>query len=147
MLEEQEISETIFVEENNIKYSLNLNVVGQLITFSVNYDSSNYTKKILLKEIKDKESIVVFLQYSPKEFFDFLKKLSEMNNISLVKKDNIINLNFQGEIMLMLKKHEIEIEFTIKDKNIELIEKELKELKIKYNKINEENQELKKKNR
>ena len=145
MLEEQEISETIFVEENNIKYSLNLNAVGQFITFSVNYDSGNYTKKILLKEIKDKESIAVFLQYSPKVFFDFLKKLSEMNNISLVKKDNIINLNFPVEIML--KKHEIEIELTIKDKNIELIEKELKELKIKYNKINEENQELKKNNR
>ena len=123
---------------------MNLNVVGQLITFSVNYDSSNYTKKILLKEIKDKESIAIFFHYSPKEFFDFLKKLSEMNNI-LVKKDNIINLNFPAEIML--KKHEIEIELTIKDKNIELIEKELKELKIKYNKINEENQELKKKNR
>ena len=100
MLEEQEISEIIFVEQNNIKYSLNLNVIGHIITFSVNYDSGNYTKKILLKEIKDKESIVVFLQYSPKEFFDFLKKLSEMNNISLVKKDNIINLNFPVEIML-----------------------------------------------
>ena len=143
MLEEQEISETIFVEENNIKYSLNLNAVGQFITFSVNYDSGNYTKKILLKEIKDKESIAVFLQYSPKVFFDFLKKLSEMNNISLVKKDNIINLNFPAEIML--KKHEKEIELIIKDKNIELIEKELKELKIKYNKINEEKKKKKKK--
>ena len=124
ILTDQEISETIVIEQNNIKYSLNLNVIGHIITFSVNYDSGNYTKKILLKEIKDKESIAVFLQYSPKVFFDFLKKLSEMNNISLVKKDNIINLNFPVEIML--KKHEIEIELTIKDKNIEIYRKRIK---------------------
>ena len=44
----------------------------------------------------------------------------------------------------MFKKHEIEIELISKDKNLELIEKELNELKINYNKINEENKDLKK---
>ena len=142
ILSDQEITETIAIEQNNAKYSLNLNAVGDLITFSLNYNSNNYTKKISIKEIKDKESIAVFLQYSPKKFIEFLKKLSEMKRISLAKKDNIINLNFELEIMF--ERHEIEIELISKDKNLELIEKELNELKINYNKINEENKDLKK---
>ena len=142
ILTDQEISETIVIEQNNTKYSLNLIAIGDLITFSLDYNSSNYTKKISIKEIKDKESFAVFLQYSPKDFIEFLKKLSEMKKISLIKKDNAINLNFELEIMF--KKHEIEIELISKDKNLELIEKELNELKINYNKINEENKDLKK---
>ena len=142
ILTDQEISQTIFIEQNNEKYPLNLNSAGDIISFSLDYKSINYTKKISLKEIKDKESIAVFLQYTPKVFIDVLKKLSETKKLSLVKKDNVINLNFELEIMF--QKHEIEIELTSKDKNIELIEKELNELKINYNKINEENKELKK---
>ena len=72
-----------------------------------------------------------------------------MKKISLVKIDNIINIKF--ELELMFKKHEIEIELISKDKNIELIEKEIKELKeenkelkINNDKIKEENKELKK---
>ena len=142
ILTDQEISETIVIEQNNTKYSLNLIAIGDLITFSLDYNSSNYTKKISIKEIKDKESFAEFLQYPPKKFIEILKKLSEMKKISLVKKDNAINLNF--EIEIMFEKHEIEIELISKDKNLELIEKELNELKINYNKINEENKDLKK---
>ena len=142
ILTDQEISQTIFIEQNNEKYPLNLNSTGDIITFSLDYNFINYTKKISLKEIKDKESIAVFLQYSPKVFIDVLKKLSETKKVSLIKKDNAININFELEIMF--QKHEIEIELISKDKNIELIEKELNELKINYNKINEKNKELKK---
>ena len=142
ILTDQEISQTIFIEQNNEKYPLNLNSTGDIITFSLDYNFINYTKKISLKEIKDKESIAVFLQYSPKVFIDVLKKLSETKKVSLIKKDNAININFELEIMF--QKHEIEIELISKDKNLELIEKELNELKINYNKINEENKELKK---
>ena len=56
-----------------------------------------------------------------------------MKKISLFKKENSIIIKF--EIEIMFKKHEIEIE--LKDKNSEIIEKELKQLK-------EENKELKK---
>ena len=73
---------------------------------------------------------------------DVLKKLSEAKKVSLVKKDNAISINFDLE--LMFQKHEIEIELFSKDKNLVLIEKELNELKINYNKINEENKELRK---
>ena len=142
ILKKQEISETIVIEQNNTKYFLNLNAEGEFITFSLDYNSSNYTKKISIKEIKDKESFAVFLQYPSKKFIEILKKLSEMKKVLLVKKDNVINLNFELEIMF--EKHEIEIELISKDKNLELIEKELNELKINYNKINEENKDLKK---
>ena len=104
-----------------------------MISLSLEYNSGSYAKKIPLNEIKDKESKAIFSSHSPKDFFDFLSKLSEMKKISLVKKENSIIIKF--EIEIMFKKHEIEIE--LKDKNSEIIEKELKQLK-------EENKELKK---
>ena len=149
ILANQEISETIYIDQNSNRYPLHLNSTGDIINFTLEYNTNNYKKKIALKEIKDKESVAIFLQYTPQIFLDVLKKLSEMKKISLVKIDNIINIQF--ELELMFKKHEIEIELISKDKNIELIEKEIKELKeenkelkINNDKIKEENKELKK---
>ena len=45
ILTEKEISQTIFIEKNNEKYTLNLNSAGDIITFSLDYNSINYTKK------------------------------------------------------------------------------------------------------
>ena len=72
----------------------------------------------------------------------YLKTLSEMKKISLNKIDNTMILKFELEIMF--KKHEIEIELINKDKNMELIEKEIKELKEENKELKEENKELKK---
>ena len=47
-------------------------------------------------------------------------------------------------LKLCLKKHEVNIELVSKEQNLELIEKELKELKINYDKIIIENKELRK---
>ena len=137
MAEEIEISQTIYIDQNSNKYPLTLNCIGNMISFSLNYNSSNYTKKISLKEIKDINSIPVFLQYSPQDFSDYLKALSETKQISLVKKDNIISIKF--ELKIMLRKHEIEIELISKDKNIELVEKDLQKLKKENNELREEN--------
>ena len=131
----EEISETITIEQNDSKYTLRLNSVGDIITFSLDYNSSNYAKKLPLKEIKDSEDKAMFLSFGPRDFFRFLKKLSEMKKIELIKKDNNINIKFELEVMF--EKHEINIELASKDQNLEMIEKELKELK-------EENKELKK---
>ena len=131
----EEISETITIEQNDSKYTLRLNSVGDIITFSLDYNSSNYAKKLPLKEIKDSEDKAMFLSFGPRDFFRFLKKLSEMKKIELIKKDNNINIKFELEVMF--EKHEINIELASKDQNMEMIEKELKELK-------EENKELKK---
>jgi len=131
----EEISETITIEQNGSKYTLRLNSVGNIITFSLDYNSSNYAKKLPLKEIKDSEDKAMFLSFGPRDFFRFLKKLSEMKKIELIKKDNNVNIKFELEVMF--EKHEINIELASKDQNMEMIEKELKELK-------EENKELKK---
>ena len=131
----EEISETITIEQNGSKYTLRLNSVGDIITFSLDYNSSNYVKKLPLKEIKDSEAKAMFLSFGPRDFFRFLKKLAEMKKIELIKKDNNINIKFELEVMF--EKHEINIELASKDQNMEMIEKELKELK-------EENKELKK---
>ena len=131
----EEISETITIEQHSAKYTLHLNSIGDIITFSLDYNSNNYTKKIPLKEIKDSESKAIFLSFSSKDFFKYLKKLAEMKKIDLIKKDNIIDIKFEFEVMF--EKHEINIELVSKDQNLEMIEKELKELK-------EENKELRK---
>ena len=131
----EEISETITIEQHSAKYTLHLNSIGDIITFSLDYNSNNYTKKIPLKEIKDQESRAIFNSYSSKDFFKFLKKSAEMKKLDLIKKDNSIDIKLEFEAML--EKHEVNIELVSKDQNLEMIEKELKELK-------EENKELKK---
>ena len=131
----EEISETITIEQHSAKYTLHLNSIGNIITFSLDYNSNNYTKKIPLKEIKDQESRAIFTSYSSKDFFKFLKKSAEMKKIDLIKKDNSIDIKLEFEAMF--KKHEVNIELVSKDQNLEMIEKELKELK-------EENKELRK---
>ena len=131
----EEISETIIIEQHSDKYTLHLNSIGDIITFSLNYNSNNYAKKISLKELKDTESKAIFNTFSPKDFFEFLKKSAEMKKIKLIKKNNIVNIKLEFEAMF--KKHEVNVELVSKDQNIEMIEKELKELK-------EENKELKK---
>jgi len=140
--EDKQISETITIDQDNIRYILHLNSIGNTITFSLEYNSNNYSKKMPLKDIKDKESRAIFISYSPKDFIQFLKKLSEMKKISVIRKDNAIMIKFEFEVMF--KKHEIEIELRSKDNNLELLEKEVKDLKENYNKIKEENILLKK---
>ena len=125
--EDKQISETITIDQDNIRYILHLNSIGNTITFSLEYNSNNYSKKMPLKDIKDKESKAIFISHSPKDFFEYLKTLSEMKKISVIRKDNSVIIKF--EIEFMFKKHEIEIELRSKDNNLELLEKEVKELK------------------
>ena len=131
--EDKPISETITIDQDNIRYILHLNSIGNTITFSLEYNSNNYSKKMPLKDIKDKESKAIFISHSPKDFFEYLKTLSEMKKISVIRKDNSVIIKF--EIEFMFKKHDIEIELRSKDNNLELLEKEVKELKDNYNKI------------
>ena len=125
--EDKQISETITIDQDNIRYILHLNSIGNTITFSLEYNSNNYSKKMPLKDIKDKESRAIFNSYSSQDFIQFLKKLSEMKKISVIRKDNSVIIKF--EIEFMFKKHDIEIELRSKDNNLELLEKEVKDLK------------------
>ena len=111
----EEISETIEIEQYSLRYTLHLNSEGDIITFSLAHNSNNYTKKIPLKEIKDTESKAIFNTFSPKEFFDFLKKSVEMKKIELINKNK--NINIRIEFEAMFKKHEINIELVSKEQN------------------------------
>ena len=141
----EEISETIEIEQYSVKYTLHLNSEGDIITFSLAHNSNNYTKKIPLKEIEDTESKAIFNTFSPKEFFDFLKKSVEMKKIELINKNK--NINIRIEFEAMFKKHEINIELVNKEQNLEMIEKELKVLKDNYNQIIIENKKIKEENK
>ena len=139
--EDKQISETITIDQDNIRYILHLNSIGNTITFSLEYNSNNYSKKMPLKDIKDKESKAIFISHSPKDFFEYLKTLSEMKKISVIRKDNSVIIKFEFEVMF--KKHEIEIELRSKDNNLELLEKEVKELKEENILLKKEIEELK----
>ena len=96
----EELSETIIIEQHSVKYTLHLNSIGDIITFSLDYNSYHYVKKIPLKEIKDTESKAIFNTFSPKDFFEFLKKSAEMKIIEIFKKNNIIDIKLEFEAML-----------------------------------------------
>ena len=138
----QEISETLTIEQDNEHYTLHLNSIGDIISFNLDYNYNNYTKKIPLKEIKDKNSYAIFATMSVNDFIPALKKLSENKKLSLIKKDN--NIIIKIEIDIAFINHIIEIELINKIQNLEKIEKELNELKTNYSTLKQENVELKK---
>ena len=138
----QEISETLTIEQDNTHYTLHLNSIGDIISFNLDYNYNNYTKKIPLKEIKDKNSYAIFATMSVNDFIPALKKLSENKKLSLIKKDN--NIIIKIEIDIAFINHIIEIELINKIQNLEKIEKELNELKTNYSTLKQENVELKK---
>lgn len=130
----QEICENILIEKDSAKYILHLSYIGEIISFKLEYDSNYYVKKIPLKEIKDNESKAVFSSFPCKEFITFLKQLSDMKKVSLIKNDKNIIIKFEAPILL--KVHIIEIE---------LLNKEQYQLDNEFKKLKQENIELKKK--
>ena len=142
----KELTETITIEQNNIKYSLHITSVGETLTFLITFSSEHknkiFVRKLALKEIKDSESNPIFSLYSCQEFIAYLKALSQTKKISLAIQENIVFINFSVEFML--KKHLIEIELFPEDKNFDSIGKELyRELSLNYQILKQENAELK----
>ena len=113
----KELTETITIEQNNIKYSLHITSVGETLTFLITFLSEHknkiFVRKLALKEIKDSESNPIFSLYSCQEFIAYLKALSQTKKISLAIQENIVFINFSVEFML--KKHLIEIELFPED--------------------------------
>ena len=142
----KEQTETITIDQNNIKYSLHITSVGEtlafLLTFSSEHKNKIFVRKLALKEIKDSEGNPIFSLHSCQEFIAYLKALSEMKKISLAIQENIVFINFSVEIMF--KKHLIEIELFSEDKNFDSIGKEpYRELSLNYQILKQENFELK----
>ena len=145
----QEITETLTIEQDNIKYLLHVTSIGETISFLLSFTEDSKTKifirKLALKEIKDRDSIQIFLPYTCKQFIEFIKCISDMKKISLFKRENIIFIEFSTEIML--KNHLIDIDLFPEDKNFDCIAKELyRELSLNYQILKQENLDIKKEN-
>ena len=130
----QERSENIVIEQDSDKYILHLSSAGDTISFNLEHNSNYYVKKMPLKEIKDKESKAIFVSYTCKDVIDFLKSISDMKKISIIKNDKNIIIKFEAPILL--KVHIIEIE---------LLNMHQYELDNELKKLKQENIELKKK--
>ena len=148
-IKNEEITETISIEQDNTKYLLHITSIGETISFLISFTEDNKTKiflrKLTLKEIKDRDSLQIFLPYSCKQFIEFIKTLSDSKQLSLFKKENIVFIEFSTEILL--KKRFIDIELFPEDKNFDSIAKELyRELSLNYQILKKENEEIKKEN-
>ena len=148
-IKNEEITETISIEQDNTKYLLHITSIGETISFLISFTEDNKTKiflrKLALKEIKDRDSLQIFLPYSCKQFIEFIKTLSDSKQLSLFKKENIVFIEFSTEILL--KKRFIDIELFPEDKNFDSIAKELyRELSLNYQILKKENEEIKKEN-
>ena len=80
-IKNEEITETISIEQDNTKYLFHITSIGETISFLISFTEDNKTKiflrKLALKEIKDRDSLQIFLPYSCKQFIEFIKTLSD----------------------------------------------------------------------
>ena len=129
----------IKIEQNEIIYILNMEAKEDKITFSINdkeqLPSVNYIRTMTLKEIKELNIMLLSLT-SFKDFYDYLKTLSNNHKINIKKDDNKITLIFYVEVLLKQQKIEIDLYQTKNDINLNIKEIYQELIKIK-NKIKE----------
>ena len=141
------------IEQDNQKYLLNVTIEQDTMTFNISEQDKlgglSYTNKISFEEIKKKEPKQIFsVLNSYQEFIDYLKALSELKKISIIKKENKISIKFDAEYLL--KKYNIEIDFlpdkvnseklvTDLCKEIKNLKNELEEIKNKMKNLEEKN--------
>ena len=87
----------IQIDLNGIKYDINIQNKENMITFSIidknQNPSVNYQRGMSFKEIKDLNIIFQALN-SLKDFYDYLKSLSDNKKLSIQKGNNKISYNF-----------------------------------------------------
>ena len=159
--------EPIKIEQNDYNYYLNIGINTDIIIFSINDEeklfSTKYIKTMSFQEIKDLNKVFYALN-SIKDFYDFLKKLSNNKKLDIKKSKEkisiILNIEFflkpeiieitlnQGKKDLDLNiKHICKELLYIKEKieDIDILKKENKELRGKLELQNKEINNLKKK--
>jgi len=160
--------EPIKIEQNEINYLLNIETEEDKITFSINdkeqLPSVNYKRTMTLKEIKELNNVFLSLT-SFNDFYDYLKSLSNNHKLNIKKDDNKITLIFYVEVLLKQQKIEIDLYqakndinlnikeiyqelFNIKNKikEIDILQNENNNLKIKLNDLENKNNDLEYKN-
>ena len=101
--EEKVNFEPIIIEQNGVKYILNLEVNGDKITFSINdkeqFPSVNYIRTMSFQEIKKLNDNFNILN-SFNDFYEHLKQLSNSNKLNIKKGNNKITIILYFEPLL-----------------------------------------------
>ena len=126
--------EPIKIKQNDIKCNLNIETKGNIITFTIidkeRFPIISYIRTMNLKEIKELNPTFNVLN-SLKDFYDYLKLLSEKNKINIKKTNEKLSIILSIEILM--KQQSIEIDLFPKEKDLnlnnELILEEISDLK------------------
>ena len=96
---------SLIINQENQKYLLTAKIECESMIFNIiekeKIGNISYTKKITFEEIKKKEPKQIFSELSScMEFIDYLKALSDLKKIFIIKKDNKCSINFDVEYLL-----------------------------------------------
>ena len=138
----------LLIVQNEIKFELNIEINKNKITFCINDKSKlpsiNYIRTMNLDEIKELNGVFYILN-SFKDFYDYLKSLSDSEKLNIKKSNDKLSLIFYVEVLLKQQKIEIDL-FPTKsniDLNIKEIYQELSNINLKIDTLKKENNELK----
>ena len=153
-----ETEESLWVAQENKKYLLKVKIINDNIIFQISEPeelwSQKYTKEMTLNEIKQKEPQQLFLGLkSCNEFISYLKELSEMKRLSIIKNKEKLTINFTAEYFV--KKYKVNIDLYPEKINLEegyrniykeiiLMKEKIKSLENENKNLINENKELKK---
>jgi len=143
--------EPIKIKQNEIEYNLNIKSKGDTITFSINIKNQllydNYIRKMKFHNIKELHKAFNSLK-SYNNFYEYLKTLSDNEKLNIKKYNDKISLIIYLEVAS--KQENIEIDLFIGkqdiDFNMQIISKEINNLKKENEKLNKEINNLKKEN-
>ena len=152
------VFEPIQIEQNEIKYTLNIKAIDENnITLSINdisqFPSANYNSSINFKEIKNLNKVLSTLN-TLNDFYYFLKSLSNKKQLNIKKSKDKISLILISEIQSIKQEIKIDLYQTKKDINLNIkeiyqellnIKNEIRELKKENNILKNDNNELKNK--
>ena len=145
----EQIIESLKIEQDKNIYALTFIINGEIMTIYLisltEISIPSYSRIMTLKEIKEFHNI--FSKFnSCIEFLDYLKELSKINKLSIIKKGDKLSINFAIEYLL--KKQDIEIFLNPGKTNIDIIiYKEINEIKEKIKNLENENKILKEENK
>ena len=143
--------EPIKIKQNETEYNLNIKSKGDTITFSINIKNEllydNYIRKMRFHNIKELHKAFNSLK-SCTNFYEYLKTLSDNEKLNIKKYNDKISLIIYLEVAS--KQENIEIDLFIGkqdlDFNMQIISKEINNLKKENEKLNKEINNLKKEN-
>ena len=103
-------TEFIKIEKNEKQYILNFKISNEKLLLQISDPDTigvlSYYREMTLKEIKEIHNIFMGLS-TCHEFVDFLKSLSDMKKLEIVKNPEKLSINF--EVEYLLKKNYVQL--------------------------------------